>query len=312
MQRISMLGLLFAASAAFAQTDDSDIFLLGGALHGLDANTWTYESGFISKRSTHFGIGFAYNNDGHLTDNHRDGLTAQAWYLQPLGDRFELQLGTGPYATMNNTTVDGVRENVFEVGVLTSVALKWHPTDNPWYLRAQYNNTWVPASFHSNAVLVGVGRDFSYKEDDSEDKRLGVDVSFWGVSSRTTQVGPQHTALAYEVEAKSTLHFRDFENLAYSISFLSEGDTGLVNRRGVPLRLWYDQPAGPLKVGFGLGPYFAYDGLSDKKFHVAGIASLRVAYELSRHYGIGVMYTRVASFYSRDEDIVMAGLLVRL
>jgi len=311
MRRLWMLGLLFAASCAFAQTDESDIFLLGGVLHALDANTWTYESGFISRRSTHFGIGFAYNNDGHLSDNHRDGLTAQAWYLQPLGGRFELQLGTGPYATMNNTTIDGVRQNQFEVGVLTSAALKWHPTDNPWYLRAQYNNTWVPASFHSNAVLLGAGRDFSYKEDDTSNN-LNVDASFWGGTSRTTQIGDQHTALAYELEAKSTIHLKDFDNLAYSVSFLSEGDTGLVDRRGVPVRLWYDQPAGPLKVSFGLGPYFAYDGLSDKKFRVAGIASIRVSYALSRHYGIGVMYTRVASFYIRDEDIVMAGLLVSL
>jgi hypothetical protein len=310
MKRISLLGPLLAASTAFAQSDHSDIFLLGGGLHALGDTTWTYESGFVSKLTTHFGIGFAYNNDGHLPDNHRDGLAAQGWYIQRLGRHVELQLGAGPYATMNNTTVHGTRENEFQVGALTSVALKWYPTDHPWYLRAQYNNTWVPASFHSNALLLGVGRDFSYQEDATGAKRLNVDVSFWGGSSRTTQVGAQHTALAYEVEGKS--HFAGFDKLGYSASFLSEGDTGLVNRRGVPLRLWYDQPAGPLMVSFGLGPYVAYDGLSAKKFRVAGTGSLRVAYALSRHYGIGVMYTRVASFYNRDEDIVMAGLLVRL
>ena len=94
-------------------------------MRGLDSTTWTYEGGFISIRSDHFGIGFAYINEGHLVDNHRDGLTAQGWYIQSLGDRFEFQLGTGPYATMNNTTVDGVRENQFKVGLLTSAALKW-------------------------------------------------------------------------------------------------------------------------------------------------------------------------------------------
>jgi len=120
MVRLSLLiGFLLLAPATFAQ---SDIFLQGGALHGRDSETWTYEAGFISKRSEHFGIGFAYLNEGHLPDNHRDALAAQVWLIQPLGERFELQLGTGPYANMNNTTVNGERENRFRVGLLTSAA----------------------------------------------------------------------------------------------------------------------------------------------------------------------------------------------
>src|SRR5690349_22550209 len=96
---IALCCTLFAVSA-LAQ---SEAFIQGGALHGRDANTWTYEGGFVSQRSEHFGLGFAYNNDGHLADNHRDGLAAQAWFIQRLSERFELELGTGPYATMNNT-----------------------------------------------------------------------------------------------------------------------------------------------------------------------------------------------------------------
>ena len=140
---------------------------------------------------------------------------------------------------MNNTTIDGARQNQFEVSALTSLALKWYPTPNPWYVRAQYNNSWVPASFHSNALLLGLGRDFSYEEDQFETQKLDVDVSFWGGSSRTTQVGDQHTAIGYEIEAKFHITgVKGFEeNLAYSIGFLSEGDTNLVDRRGVPVRL---------------------------------------------------------------------------
>ncbi len=232
-----MLGLFFVATSASAQ---SDIFLQGGALRGPINTTWAYEGGFISKRSEHFAIGFAYNNEGHLSDNHRDGLTAQGWFIQSLGDRFEFQLGTGPYATMNNTTVDGVRENKFKVGLLTSAALKWHPTKTTWYLRAQYNNAWVPGSFNSNALLLGVGKDFKHEEDESNDGKLKTDFSFWSGTSRTTQIGPQSTAIAYELEAK--FRVKAFENLAYSVGLLSEGDTGLSNRRGVPVQLWYDQP----------------------------------------------------------------------
>ena len=302
-----MLGLLLVASSASAQ---SDIFLQGGGLRGLDSLTWTYEGGFISMRSDHFGIGFAYNNEGHLTDNHRDGLTAQGWYVQSLGDAFEVQLGTGPYATMNNTTVDGVRENRFKVGLLTSVALKWRPTKNPWYLRAQYNNAWVPGSFHSNALLFGVGRDFRYQEDDNDGK-LNVDVSIWGGTSRTTQIGPQSTAIAYELETKS--RFKGSEHFAYSLGVLSEGNTNLTNRKGVPVQLWYDQSLTKrLTVSVGIGPYVSYDGLNNKKVEVIGIGSLRVSFLLIDRYEIGLMYHRVASFSNRDQDIAMIGLLAHL
>ncbi|MEO8628123.1 MAG: hypothetical protein ABI612_08470, partial [Betaproteobacteria bacterium] len=252
-----------------------------------------------------------YNNDGHLFDNHRDGLAAQAWYLLPFGNAFEFQLGTGPYATMNNTTVDGTRENEFKVGVLSSAALKWHPTLKPWYLRVQYNNTWVPNSFHSNAVLVGIGRDFTHQSDDDYEGKLDADLSLWGGSSRTTMIGAQDTAIAYQLEAK--FHLKNAEHVGYSVALLSEGDTNLADRRGVPVQIWYDQPATKrLTFSAGIGPYVAYDGINGRKFRVMGIGSLRATVRVVGRYEIGMMYTRVASFYNRDQDIVMIGILARL
>lgn len=305
--RALLLVVLCCAGIAHAQ---SDVFLLGGVLNARSSTTWTYEGGFVSKLNEHFGLGFAYNNDGHLTDNHRDGLAAQAWFTQALGSRFELALGTGPYASMNNTTVNGERENRFKVGLLSSVALKWHPTTSAWYLRAQYNNTIVPGSFNSNALLIGAGRDFKTQPED-DTGRLGMDVSLWGGSSRTTQIGPQNTAIAYELEAK--FHFDDLDHVAWSVGALSEGDTNLANRRGVPVRIWYDQPATDrLVFSAGIGPYLAYDGIQDRRWEVIGIGSLRITVRIAGRYSAGVMYTRVVSFYNRDQDIVMVGVMGQL
>jgi hypothetical protein len=307
---VPALASMVVACSAWAESERSDIFIQGGALRGRESTTWTYEGGFISKRSEHFGLGFAYLNEGHLLDNHRDGLAAQGWYLLPFGNDFEVQIGTGPYATMNNTTIDGTRENRFKLGLLSSVALKWHPTSDPWYLRAQYNNAWVPGSFYSNAVLLGVGRDFDYQGEDYKGK-LNTDVSFWGGSSRTTQIGVQNTAIAYELETK--FHVDSSEHFAWSVGLLSEGDTNLANRRGVPVRLWYDQPATDrLTFSIGVGPYVAYDGINHRKLEVIGVGSLRVTFRVIGRYEAGVMYTRVASFYNRDQDIVMIGLLAHL
>jgi hypothetical protein len=53
-------------------------------------------------------------------------------------------------------------------------------------------------------------------------------------------IEPQNTAIAYGFQAKS--HFGQSENLAYSVSLLSEGDTSLTNRKGVPVQFCCDQP----------------------------------------------------------------------
>jgi hypothetical protein len=310
--RLLILALSLAAAwsnlpCAFAQ---SELFFQGGSLYGKSDTTWAAEFGFLSRRSRHFGLGFAYYNEGHLPDNHRDGYTVQAWFLQPLDGGFEFQLGSGPYVNMNNTTVNGNRENQFRLGLLSSAALKWNFGTSPWYLRVQYNNAWVPRSFSSNAVLLGVGRDFRHQEDENDGK-LGADLGFWGGYSRTTQVGQQQTAVGYEFETK--FRIKRYEHLAWSVGLLSEGNTNLADRKGVPIRLWYDQPASDrLTLSFGAGPYPAYNGVGNRRFHMNGIVSIRATVRLISRYETGLMYTRVASFANRDQDLVMLGLLVHL
>lgn len=320
MKKTLLFAILSVALPAAAQSEGgadierSDFYVLGGALRGLDETTWTAQSGFIYRPyDKPWGLGFAYNNDGHLTNNHRDGLAAQGWYVQPLGRRFELQVGTGPYANMNNTTIDGERLNDFNIGLMTSVALKWKFSRSGWYLRTQYNNTWVPGSFNSNAVLFGVGHDFTDTEDLDSPLRLNAKVSVWGGTSRTTQLGTQNSAAAYQLEAQYLLDSEQWWKPAgISVAFLSEGDTILANRTGVPVQLWWSTTPGDFTFSFGAGPYIAYDGAREQQLNLMGILSLRAAYrfaETKRYtYEVGFMYTRVASFYNRDQDIFMLGL----
>jgi len=306
--RLLVLGSFFIATSAFAQ---AEFYAYGGGLRGNGDTTWAVGFGFISKRSDHFGIGFGHYNEGHLPNNHRDGFMAQAWYLRPLGEKLELQLGTGPYASMNNTTVDGVRKNELRAGLLTSAALKWHPVSSPWYLRLQYNYALMAGTYDTHAVLLGAGRDFAAEESDADNGTRRANLGLWGGYSRTTQVGSQDSAFAYELEAKFPI--RRFEHLAYSVSLLWEGDTELADRKGVPIRLWYDQPANErLTFGFGVGPYPAYNAIGDDSFQVNGIVSIRVTYLLGKRYEAGIMYTRVVSFSDRDQDILMLGVLARL
>ena len=94
---------------------------------------------------------------------------------------------------------------------------------------------------------------------------------------------------------------------------LSEGDTTLQRRTGIPLQFWWSSEPSHVTFSAGVGPYLAYDGVrTENKVNLLGIFSIRVTYkfmETRKHqFEAGFMYTRVASFYNRDEDIFMLGL----
>jgi len=318
---LTLICLLAAATPAAAvaaeghERESVDFYVVGGALRGLSETTWTAQSGFIYRpTSTPWGIGFVYTNDGHLDNNHRDGFAVQGWYTKPLADRLEFQAGTGPYASMNNTTLNGIRENQFRVGLFTTVALKWRPFGDGWYLRSQLTNTLVPGSFNSNAILFGVGHDFIASTELGTPNRLLADVSVWGGTSRTTQLGNQRSGGAVQLEAQYIVEnpVEWWMPSAYSIAFLSEGDTGLIHRRGVPLQAWWRSAPDTFTFGFGVGPYIAYDTYRDTRLNAMGILSLRIGYKVlettSSVVEAGFMYTRVASFYNKDQDIFMLGL----
>lgn len=315
---VSLLLALHAASARAGDPESVDFYAMGGALRGLDQTTWTASSGFIYRpEAGRWGLGFAYVNDGHPTNNHRDGFTAQIWYAQPLPAGLELQVGAGPYASMNNTTVDGIRYNQFRTGVLGSAALKWHPPGaGGWYLRAQVNGAAVPRSFDHMALLFGAGYDFDAVPNDDRPHPLRADVGLWAGTSRTTQLGEQKSGGAFQIEAQVLTHDdgTGWTPSAWSIAFLSEGDTNLVNRKGVPLQAWWRTAPSRFTFSFGLGPYFAYDGYRDQRLNLMGIGSVRISMRVAEtrrnRFEAGFMYTRVASFYNRDEDIFMLGVRV--
>lgn len=311
--------LALSGSAALAadrpEPESVDFFIVGGALHGRSETTFTAQSGFIySPTSTPWGIGFVYTNDGHLTNNHRDGFAVQGWYTWPLSDRLEFQAGTGPYASMNNTTLNGIRENQFRVGLFSSVALKWRPFDTGWYLRSQLTNTLVPGSFNSNAILFGAGYDFVSTSELERSSKLKADVSFWGGTSRTTQLGSQRSGGAVQLEAQYILEEPAgwWQPSAYSVAFLSEGDTGLIHRQGVPIQAWWRTPPDTFTFSFGAGPYIAYDTYRDQRLATMGILSIRAAYKVidmpASTIEAAFMYTRIASFYNKDQDIFMLGV----
>lgn len=306
-----------AAAQASQQEEAVDFHMAIGALRGRGSSTWTAATGFIYRPAdSRWGLGFVYVNDGHLPNNHRDGFAAQGWYAWRVGERVELQLGIGPYASMNNTEIDGRRFNEFRGGVLASGALKWHGLGNGWYLRTQFNATAMSHSFGTVALLLGIGHDFPARTAPRrrDPGRLRSDISVWTGISRTTTIGLQRNAGSALVETQFSPATEGawWIPSAYSVGFLSEGDTFITDRKGIPVQAWWRTPRDRFVFSFGLGPYPAFDTRREPRLELLGILSLRAAmkvYESANvRFEAGVMFSRVASFYNRDQDIYLAGV----
>lgn len=290
-----VIGLLFPM---LVSATDGDTYIMFGGLTGMGKTAYAYQAGFDRNMSEHFSVGATYYNEGHLPNDHRDGLSVQGWYGLKLSPSLSLKLGMGPYLSMDTNYTGGTEVNQKGYGVLSSAALKWHPTSSSWYLRAQYNNVLLVNGYGSNALLVGLGTDY-------EKRKIGLgpetDISVWGGVSRTTY-NTSENGLAFQLEAKRPIN----EYLSYSVAYLNEGDTVSADRQGVMGQIWLEGHSDKWNYGAGFGPYLAYDKLQTGP-NILAAGSFRVMRNVTKNTQAGVMYTRIASTYNRDSDVYMVG-----
>jgi hypothetical protein len=302
MKYITLFPLLFC-STAFA--NGGEVYFQGGALQNADApnTTWTLQSGFISQINNKFGVGFSYLNEGHSENNHRDGFAVQGWYTDKITNSLYYQVGTGPYISNNNTLQNENRLNDFHVGLISSATLKYYLQDG-WYLRAQYNNILMTTT-NSNSVLFGIGKDWNNSVNNSEKVFDKVYLSVWSGSSRTTQIGTQENATPVMLDIKQQYNI---SRISFGGGLLYEGNTGLVDRTGMYFQGWYDyKPSEQWTLSGGIGPYLAADNKrSTEQIKLMMAGSIRIVRDFGDYF-VGGTFTRITSFYNRDQDLFMIG-----
>lgn len=294
-----ILAAIIAATPTF--TRGNEVYFQGGISQKETPDTsWTLQSGFNSKIDRNLGVDFSYVNEGHTTNNHRDGFILQGTFQDDISDNVSYQVGFGPYFSNNNTLINGQRLNDFEIGLASSITAKYY-LDRHWHLRLQYTNISI-ATPNSNSVLAGVGYDFEGRYYESAP---GFVASAWAGTSRTTQIGTQSNATSAMIDVKRLTEDR----LSYSVGFLNEGDTQLADRTGIYAQGWYDyRPTREWRLSGGIGPYLAQDQRRlDDQTKLMMVGSIRATREYSG-YEIGVTFNRVTSFYNRDQDMFMIGL----
>jgi hypothetical protein len=321
MKQLCLPLLLACACAAHAQEaapDKQGAYLStefgNGRIYGGNASgnrTMRWRAGEIRigrDMSPSARIDFVYYNEGHPDNNHRDGFSLQWTYARRISNALTAELSAGPYSSYNTTVLNGTEVNDASRGILYSAALRyrigrWVPGA---HLRLGLNHVSMRDTHKSNAVMLGVGRDFTdppaYPDDDVGGERVWIAASYG--TSQTTQSGRPSARSA-------TLEAKQYEGKwAGSVKAVLEGDDQvLVDRRGVAAQLWFVQPITERwQVSAGAGPYVARNRRTDS----TGIHAL-ITMQFERNMGernkAFFAFSRVKSFQeANDRDLFHLGL----
>jgi hypothetical protein len=259
-------------------------------------------------------IDFFHYNEGHPTNNHRDGFGGQIVFRKDISERMKAEVGVGPYFTMNTTTVDGVELDDQRLGALATAAVLYYFTNSGWHVRAQYNRAQVPGAPSSDAFLFGIGKDFpigGYHDHANSTNDESMSIGVMGGNTITNHGGTKSSRNA-GVELKKYYS----NGLALSVSSIYEGDDGSrVDRGGIATQVWFVQPVtNKWTASAGAGPYFAINKRGSDNLSTNALISIRAERTVgkaSKGIKVFVDFSRVVSSDNNDRDMVRIGIQKR-
>lgn len=254
-------------------------------------------------------IDFLYYNEGHPTNNRRDGFALQFTYGQALGNGLTGEVSAGPYTSMNTTKLHGVEMDQARTGLLFTVALLF-PLEQ-WgsgtHLRLGYNHVWMSNVHQSDAFMLGLGRHFGNAPPYPGNGPAGSRTWLGAAAGRSiTNLEGTNGATNVMLEARQY-----FGKWGASFKLIDEGDDDKrVDRKGAALQLWFVQPLTPhWTVAGGAGPYFAHNRRQDDGTR-HGLFTIEVDRNLSRKSKAFFAFNRVKTFLQRnDRDLFQLGVM---
>jgi hypothetical protein len=318
-----ILLLLFMLFIPAVPVFGEELYLLGGVIGDLDtadrSHTWALE--YMQGLTRHSAFSVSWLNEGHLPNNHRDGIGAQLWgRLNVLHQRFSLEAGIGPYLFYDTKLARGESgfSDTHGVGAVASLAAVWY-TEGRWLVQLRANWIETSSSIDTGSMMFGIGYQL-----DAPPMRGPLAVSP-AQRERTTQ--HEITALIGQTivnsfdSQQSTAQSIEYRYglaryLDVTIAWLNEGDNRILRRNGLTTQLWavrefFDDR---IALGIGFGPYISIDSHSDSgslnnesRRAISGIVTLTASYRINRNWAGRLSWNRIATGYNRDTDVIMAG-----
>ena len=314
-----ILTFLFVLLICCKPLSAQELYLLGGALGDIESSnrsySWALE--YLQGLGEYTAFSISWLNEGHLPNNHRDGVAAQFWArTKKIDNQFVLAAGAGPYYFYDTLLAERGRgfNDTHGVGGIFSLAGLWY-TESPWVIQLR-SNVIKTNSIDTWSAIVGVGYQLDYlrarslsSQSEVNKKTTDNEISIL-IGQTTINSSNSQQSVAEEIEYRRGIT----RYLDWTVALVNEGDNRLDNRSGILSEIWAvrDFANDRLALGIGLGPYFLIDRnrsatQTQDVYAIAGVLSLSASYRFNPNWLARLSWNRVATNYNRDADVIMIG-----
>jgi hypothetical protein len=293
-----------------------EIFLDTGLVQDNQTNTgrlqWSIS--YLHEIEQHTAFSLTYMNEGHQTDNHRDGIAGQFWLRTGrLYQKMVFGLGVGPYFYFNtHIHPDGSHHDLHGIAGLLSATATWYGL-RPFLLQGRVNYLAAAQSFDTVSATVGIGYELDSRSSRERPSASGKEETsneltvYAGEAVLNSARSERRTAWSIEYRRHLLPH------IDWSVAWLWEGDRRPLDRYGIVTQLWLVQTFfnDRLALSAGIGPYLAYDKYRQSGGGVTkleGDATFRASYRFLGDLAAVASWSRIFSTHDRDTDVFLGGL----
>lgn len=315
------IALLVALLIYCAPLYGQELHVLGGMLTDTanhdQSYTWSLE--YLQKIKEHLAFSVSWLNEGHLPNNHRDGIAVQLWgQTKRLDNRFVLAAGVGPYVYYDTELVRNGRgfSDTHGVGGIFTLAGLWY-TESPWIIQLRTNMV-KTNDIDTYSAMIGLGYQLDYSSEHRpsgeaaphREKMTNNEITVFVGQTIVNSFDSQNSAAESIEYRRGVARYLD-----WTIAWLYEGDDRLIRRNGVLSQIWAVRSflEGQLALGIGIGPYVLVDqyrspGPSESSDTFAGVITLTASYRFSSPWLVRISWNRIATGYNSDSDVILGGI----
>lgn len=316
MYWIAIVIIALTATPTWAE----EFSILGGIMEQATTQepSYAWQLEYLEGLDEHLAYSLSYLNEGHVTNHHRDGQTAQLWARTNLLDRhLSLSAGVGAFFYFDTTAAQqgASYSNDHGIGAMYSLTAIWYTRERLLF-QVQSNFVETQKSINTFSTLVGVGYQLDAPAmqgplacaSPQQEKTTSNELTLFTGQTIVNSFNSQSTVTS-SIEYRRGL----LTHLDWTAAWFREVASGLKQNNGLATELWAVGATldDRLALGLGLGGYVTLDGnniAQQSSKTVSGIVTMSASYRFHPHWDTRISWNRIVTSDNRDTDILLGGV----